>query len=373
MSESEEPKPKIESSPPKRRGLSGFFLRGLITLAPVVLTIVAFGLAYQMVERYVVGPINSVIYWSLETNGIGWRVLRKLDIEPLDVEYLDVDLLPIELAGHARELSVQDQKFKVMLKQYRDDSGGTWIGLDSPIYDLEELAIDSDKLRDRLRERVPPLLGIFLSVLLVLWLGWLVGGFLGRQLVTRVDRTMHAIPIVKSVYPYSKQLVEFFFAEKKLEFDTVVVIPYPSPNLYSLAFITGNSLKSLRAKTGKTLISCFVPSSPMPMTGYTIFVESHRVIPMPISVDEALRITRSGGVLVPTREILEGSLEGEFQAHLAQKQAEQEAQEQEQKQKRKARIPRIRKRKEGEEDDDDEDALEHDEDVDDDASEDTTT
>ena len=67
-----------------------------------------------------------------------------------------------------------------------------------------------------------------MSLLLVLWLGWLVGGFLGRRTVQKLDQGLNLIPIVRSIYPYSKQLVEFFFAEKQIEFDTVVSIPYPS-------------------------------------------------------------------------------------------------------------------------------------------------
>ena len=61
-------------------------------------------------------------------------------------------------------------------------------------------------------------------------------------------------------------------------------------------------MKTLREETGKELISAFVPSSPMPMTGYTVFIEADRVIPLPISIDEALRITMTGGVLIPPQE-----------------------------------------------------------------------
>ena len=58
----------------------------------------------------------------------------------------------------------------------------------------------------------------------------------------------------------------------------------------------------MREETGLNLVAVFVPSSPMPMTGYTIFVEANRLIPLPISVDEALRVTVSGGVLIPPGE-----------------------------------------------------------------------
>jgi uncharacterized membrane protein len=43
----------------------------------------------------------------------------------------------------------------------------------------------------------------------------------------------------------------------------------------------------------------------MPMTGNTVFIEASRLIPLPISVDEALRTTISAGVLIPPNESVE--------------------------------------------------------------------
>ena len=155
---------------------------------------------------------------------------------------------------------------------------------------------------------VPPIIGVLLSLLLVLWLGWLVGGFVGRRFMQHVDRTMTLIPVVKSVYPHSKQLVEFFFEKKKLEFDTVVAVPYPNDASFAVAFVTNGSLRSLDAASGKELLCVFVPSSPMPMTGWTIFVDAAKVVPLPMTVDEAVRIIMTGGVLLPPQELVARSL-----------------------------------------------------------------
>ncbi len=285
------------------RGLGGFFLRGLITLLPVVLTLVVFGLLFQMIDRYVTGPINDVIYWSLERNAVGWQALEKLGIDPLARDYVQEDLLPADLREMAKQRGLGDKYVQEQIAGYRE-------GYLDVVRDLDKLAIHSSKLRTDVARVVHPIFGILSSLLVVLWLGWLVGSFVGRRLVARLDKTMHLIPIVKSVYPYSKQLVEFFFAEKKLEFDSVVCVPYPSPGLWSLGFVTGNSIRSLREQTSKEYITCFVPSSPMPMTGYTIFVEASRVIPLSISVDEALRVTMTGGVIVPPSELVKDG--GEF-------------------------------------------------------------
>jgi len=123
-----------------------------------------------------------------------------------------------------------------------------------------------------------------------------------------VDSTMTLIPVVKSVYPHSKQLVEFFFAKKKLEFDTVVAVPYPSEGFWAVAFVTNGSLRTLEAETGQEFLCVFLPSSPMPMTGWTMFIDVRRVVPLPITVDEAVRIVMTGGVLLPPDELVARSL-----------------------------------------------------------------
>jgi len=299
------------TSDKKPDGVTAFFLRGIVTLLPVVLTLVVFGLLFQMVNRYVTGPINAGIYWALEHNAFGWKALDTLGIDPLAIEYLAPELLPPDLQNlaNASPDGFADPRFRERLGLYRHPH----LGL---LRDPGDLAIRADRLRDDVRKRVHPLVGVVLSVLVVLWLGWLVGGFVGRRLMQHVDRTMTLIPVVKSVYPYSKQLVEFFFAKRKLEFDAVVAVPYPSEGFWAMAFVTNGSMRTIDRVSGKELVCVFLPSSPMPMTGYTMFVDAERVIPLPISVDEAVRTIMTGGVLIPpqervVREVPDAALEPE--------------------------------------------------------------
>jgi len=281
----------------KPTGLAAFFFRGVVTLLPVVLTVVIFGLLFQMVNRYVTGPINAAIYWSLERNAVGWGALQGLGIDPLASDYLAPELLPVDiqtLATRSPE-GFDDPRFREALVVHRHEHLGFF-------RDLDDLAIRAERLRDDVKGRVHPLIGVLVSLLLVLWLGWLVGGFVGRRFMQHVDRTMTLIPVVKSIYPYSKQLVEFFFEKKKIEFDTVVAIPYPTDGLWALAFVTNGSMRTLDQHSGKELVCVFLPTSPMPMTGYTLFVDVERVIPLPIPIEEAVRLVMTGGVLIPSQE-----------------------------------------------------------------------
>ena len=272
------------------------FVRGLATLLPAVLTIFVFVTVINFVKTYVVGPINDVIYWSIEDNSLGWRFLRSAGIEPYEATYLiRADDLPAGLHTIYAEEGLRSERFVQALQDHRDQTGGFF-------KDLNQLLIDAETLRGDVTGVVHPLLGLMVSLLLVLWMGWLVGGFLGRRLVQRVETTLSSLPGIRSVYPYTKRFVEFFFSENNLEFESVVALEYPSKGSWAIGFVTSRSLLSLRKGTGLDLVTIFVPSSPMPMTGYTVHLEANRVIPLPISVDDALRVTVSGGVLIPPHE-----------------------------------------------------------------------
>jgi len=156
-------------------------------------------------------------------------------------------------------------------------------------------------------ESLPPALRFWLSVACILislfLLGWWFSGFLGRRALAYFERLLGKVPLIGAIYPYIKQITEFFFGkEKKVSFEKVVMLPYPRPGIYSVGFLTGSCVQSLNAARSSELVSVFVPSSPMPATGYTLFVPIADLVPVNLTVEEALRMVISGGVLVPKQE-----------------------------------------------------------------------
>jgi uncharacterized membrane protein len=289
--------PTSKRRPPRKpHRLQAFFVRGLIAVLPLLFTAFILTAAFRFVDGYVTGPVTTAIHWSLEQNGAGWKALELLGIDPRSEEFL-ADDLPRRLAERvaARRVTSADPAYLELVAEWRRENEGF-------LKDLDELAIDRAALHRAVAVRVPPLVGLVVSVLLVLTVGSFAGGLLGRTLLARGDRLLSRVPLVRSIYPYTKQLVDFFLAERSFEFDTAVAVPYPRKGLYSLGFVTSASFETLRRATGKNLITVFVPSSPMPMTGYAIFVPAEEVVPLPITVDEALRTIVSGGVLIPPQE-----------------------------------------------------------------------
>ena len=282
---------KERSTKPKRN----FFLRGIVAILPAMLTIFVFVFIVQFAERYVTGPINSFIYSALERNAAGWAVLEALDINPESDEFLDMDSLPPRLQELRERDGLESATFRDALTEHRAEGYGL-------LYQLDELGIHGEKLRDAVKGAVHPIVGVVVALLLLIALGYLASGFLGRRVVAGVDSVLSQVPVVRSVYPYAKQFVEYFLSDSELEFDTVVAAPYPGPGVWCLAFVTSPGLKTIHEKLGGRYVACFVPTSPMPATGYTVFIEASRLIPLPITVDEALRTTISAGVLIPQHE-----------------------------------------------------------------------
>ena len=280
----------------KRNRLRTFFVRGLLTVLPIVFTFFILAVAFRFVDQYVTGPVNSVLYWTLERNGLGWQALGFMGVDPYEERFLP-ETLPRRLGDRllVNKVTSENPRYAVIIEEWRAENEHFFRNLDT-------LAIDPDKLHAAVSLRVPPVVGLAVSILLVLSLGSLTGGIIGRTVLSRGDKAMNRIPIVRSIYPYTKQLTDFFLAERKFEFETVVAVEYPRKGLRSIGFVTSAGLKRLREHTGQNLVSVFVPSSPMPMTGYTIFVPAEDLVPLPLTVDEALRTVVSGGVLIPPHE-----------------------------------------------------------------------
>ncbi len=144
---------------------------------------------------------------------------------------------------------------------------------------------------------IPLLLLILLSVL------YFVGRFLaagvGRFFVTGFERILNQLPIVRNLYSSVKQVTDFVLTEREIEFTRVVAIEYPRVGIWSLGFVTSDSLPPLRAALNEDIVSVFVPTSPMPMTGFTINARKRDTIELELTIDQAVQFIVSCGVVCP--------------------------------------------------------------------------
>lgn len=143
-----------------------------------------------------------------------------------------------------------------------------------------------------------------LSIVLVYIVGRFVGSIIGRTVWHGLERVLIRLPLIKQVYPSIKQITDFIILnDNKVETSRVVAVEYPRKGIWSLGFVTNSGMKALADATGRELLSVFIPSSPTPMTGYTITVGRDEVIDLPLEYEQALQFTVSGGVVLPSSEM----------------------------------------------------------------------
>jgi uncharacterized membrane protein len=145
-----------------------------------------------------------------------------------------------------------------------------------------------------------PGLGIVLTVVIVLVTGIVVANLAGRKLVGVWEALLARIPLVRSVYSASKQVLETVFGAGGQSFRKVLMIEYPRRGLYTLAFQTGVGVGEVQDKTEQELITVFVPTTPNPTSGFVILVPRDEVLELDMSVEDGLKMIMSLGVVTPS-------------------------------------------------------------------------
>jgi uncharacterized membrane protein len=147
-------------------------------------------------------------------------------------------------------------------------------------------------------------IGFILAFVAIYVIGRFVASFIGRGVWATIEQALTRTPFIRQIYPSAKQVTDFLLHQHKVDFSRVVAIEYPRKGVWSIGLVTGSGMRTLHEKLASDLLTVFIPSSPTPVTGYTITVHRDEVIDLPLSIDEAFRFTVSGGVLVPPLERL---------------------------------------------------------------------
>ena len=145
-----------------------------------------------------------------------------------------------------------------------------------------------------------PGLGIILTVLLIYVLGLLVTNFLGKKIFDIGERLVKKVPIVNMIYTTLKQITDTFTKGSMDAFKGAVYIEYPRKGLWTMAFISGESIN----KDGVSFYHLFVPTTPNPTSGFFLMIPQSDTIKSGMSVENGLKTIISGGLLAPKKNPL---------------------------------------------------------------------
>jgi uncharacterized membrane protein len=147
-----------------------------------------------------------------------------------------------------------------------------------------------------------PGLGVILTAAIVLGTGLLVRNVFGQRLLAYWDGMLRRIPFVNAIYNSVKQVSDTLLSESGNAFRKVVLVRYPHPDAWSLAFLTTVPSEVTRRLEGEEYVGVFVPTTPSPVNGFYFYVKKSETIELDISVDAAFKAIISMGV-VTTPEV----------------------------------------------------------------------
>ena len=163
---------------------------------------------------------------------------------------------------------------------------------DEPILNIEDPKLES----------LTNFIGFLFSVLAILGLGFMATNVIGVHVVTAVDKLLLRIPLVAVIYRPLKQVIDAFrsLGGTKQNFKRVVYIDYPVPGMRMIGFATGQYCDP---QTGKAMTCVLLPTAPSPMTGILLVVDSEKITDAPITIEEAMKMIISGGLVSPLNAV----------------------------------------------------------------------
>ncbi len=152
-----------------------------------------------------------------------------------------------------------------------------------------------------------PGLGLVMTLVVVLLLGWLSTNVVGRRLISFFEHLIQKVPVGRTIYASTKGILEAVSKDQAEAFTRVVLIEYPKKDLFVLGFVTRSAQWGGVDPRAADLLLVFVPTTPNPTSGFLLLVPRTEAIPLPIGVEEGIRMVISGGILLPDVPALHSS------------------------------------------------------------------
>jgi uncharacterized membrane protein len=143
--------------------------------------------------------------------------------------------------------------------------------------------------------------GFIIAVGIVCVVGAVLASVIGRSIWRGVERLMMNTPLLKQIYPYVKQVTDFFFTQEdtKKMFSKVVACEYPRKGIWSVGYVTGSGIRKIVEGQAKEFVTVLIPTAPTPLSGFVIMIPKEDTIDLDMTIEEALRFIISVGVIVP--------------------------------------------------------------------------
>ena len=162
-------------------------------------------------------------------------------------------------------------------------------------------AIGASYLTPIFNGREIPGLGFIVTLLVLICLGYVATNVYGQRILDWSERQFMKLPVVATIYTVVKQVIDSFKSFNDMaNFKRVVYVQYPSEGCKLIGLVTGQYFDH---KLEQEMISVVIPTAPNPMTGLVVIVEASKVVESELSMEEAMKLIVSAGLVSPKRKM----------------------------------------------------------------------
>ncbi|RPH93749.1 DUF502 domain-containing protein [candidate division KSB1 bacterium] len=147
---------------------------------------------------------------------------------------------------------------------------------------------------------IADVVGFIITILLVTLVGMMVGAVVGQRAVDLLSSLLGRIPVIRELYTGMRKFGEVLAGDKD-HLKRVVAVRFPFERTWRIGFVTNEQDWRFPEQSGPAHVAVFVPGTPNPTSGFLVFYAPEDILPLSLSVDEALKLIVSGGTLTPER------------------------------------------------------------------------
>ena len=204
----------------------------------------------------------------------------------------------------------------------------TWLFID--IIDTQVVSLIPAGLRDYITLKAPivgklPGVGLLVGAVTITLIGAIAAGFLGRWLIRIGENLLNRMPVVRSIYGASKQILETVLSAQSDAFREVVLVEYPRKDLWVIGFLTGTTKGEVQNSIRPQTVNVFIPTTPNPTSGFLLFCPEDDVVYLEMSVEEAVKLVVSGGIVTPPAPLKTGAISAKSGKAVAKKTAKKKS------------------------------------------------
>ena len=139
-----------------------------------------------------------------------------------------------------------------------------------------------------------PGIGLIVLVVVFYLAGLVLATGIGRKVMGFKDAAMGVIPIVRTIFGVTQQATTVLTSQ--YNFSRVVFLEWPREGMAAMGFVTGRVFSPDHAQS---LVLVYIPTVPNPTSGNMALVIEDDVMETDLTVQDAMKLVFSGGIVLP--------------------------------------------------------------------------